>query len=170
MCFRPKRSFAVVQAHSPLVGEIRVMPGQAGLCKNKQCWNERTQKRKQAQSGLAGYCRTCAAKFASDLLKEGRVATNAVRNAAKYTCYRCGRQQPVPTKRPCCQGRRVLMCDDCCAVHKGAVCHMCYKRWHGKCFRCKAAAVPSTQRHHFCDHCYTEHTTQEHQKCYYCLI
>ena len=59
--------------------------GASGRCKNTKCVNPKTGQRKQAQSGYGGYCATCGAKFAPELV----LAARAKQTARKGLCVRC---------------------------------------------------------------------------------
>ena len=145
------------------------MPGQAGLCKNKNCWNDRTQSRKQAQSGLGGYCRSCAKIFAAPLVDKARLSANEQRLSSLHDCYYCGRSEPEPIKRQCCNHRAVRMCNACFAMHDKAVCHICYKDWHHTCFRCRAALPADARKYRYCEECYPAAPQPAiAEVCYYC--
>ena len=115
------------------------MPKASGLCKNRECENPNTGKRRQAQTGLGGYCRTCARR----LLPTARVhvpvqKANAQRRHARRHCYYCARSEDSVERRRCDCGRFVMMCDSCFAVNDTATCHACYRGWEDLCYRCRA--------------------------------
>ena len=138
------------------------MPGASGLCKNRECENPNTGKRRQAQTGLGGYCRTCARR----LLPTARVhaqlqKANAQQRHARRHCYYCSRSEDSVERRRCDCGRFVMMCDSCCAVNDAATCHACYTGWKDLCYRCgakralqdwKSRPVPAS-RDRYCRSC-----------------
>ena len=119
--------------------EEKYMPRRkCGLCKNLKCKNPNTGKRRQAQSGLGGYCRTCARTFVSESCVNAHVEkANADRRHSKQNCYYCARLEYSAKQRLCDCGSSVVMCDSCFAVHDKATCHSCYRPSEDLYYRCK---------------------------------
>ena len=114
------------------------MPGASGVCKNVQCLNPRTGKRRQAQSGNEGYCATCARTFLPDVAAKAR----AIHSQRRRRCAQCaaveGKIRDEETGllycKLCYRKRKFGQCSYCCAesddVTEGPCAHKleCLKR------------------------------------------
>ena len=164
------------------------MPGRSGLCKNKACINPATNKRRQSQSKLSGYCATCAPVFEPALFAQRKVDTRVIcsdcaQPFARLYDGRCKTCSSIASSSPSCTycqvtlekdsslrceydascRKTVYMCGSCTLVHGQAVCVACWhKGWNTSCFACRGPLVTTKDyKFKYCSTCFQERFTEE---------
>ena len=141
-------------------GSKAAMPGQSGLCKNRECVNAKTGKRRQMRSGTGGYCLSCAKTHAPDLAAK----CQADERARYLVCESCQAQQAKVTE----EGTERRLCKGCAKEMQPPRCLYC-RQEGGELTRHGCVASPGCRQGVLlCTRC--EELVGEQKACHVCCL